>query len=67
MRFMDKVRARLPSREAIAGNRWLSWLAPWLHHTKLWHWSRRGVAMGVSKRLSTDQAHRGACSGDDCA
>jgi hypothetical protein len=38
-----------------------------LHHTKLWHWSRRGVAMGVSKRLSTDQAHRGACSGDDCA
>lgn len=48
MRFMDKVRARLPSREAIAGNRWLSWLAPWLHHTKLWHWSRRGVAMGVA-------------------
>jgi len=48
MRFMDKLRARLPTREQIAANRWLGWLGPWLHQTKLWHWSRRGVALGVA-------------------
>lgn len=48
MRVMDKLRARLPTREQIAGNRWLAWLGPWLHQTKLWHWSRRGVALGVA-------------------
>jgi uncharacterized protein (DUF2062 family) len=48
MRLLDKLRTRMPSREQIAGTRWLSWLGPWLHHTKLWHWSRRGVATGVA-------------------
>ncbi len=48
MRLMEQLRARMPSKEAIAGNRWLSWLGPWLHEAKLWHWSRRGVAMGVA-------------------
>lgn len=38
----------LPTREALAGNRWLRWLAPWLGHPLLWHWSRRGVALGVA-------------------
>lgn len=45
---LQKLRARLPTREQIANNRWLAWLGPWLHHPKLWHWSRRGVAMGVA-------------------
>jgi len=48
MRLMDKIRARMPTREQIAANRWLGWLGPWLHQTKLWHWSRRGVALGVA-------------------
>lgn len=48
MRLMDKIRARMPTREQITGNRWLGWLAPWLHQTKLWHWSRRSVALGVA-------------------
>lgn len=43
-----KLRARIPTREKIASNQWLAWLGPWLHHPKLWHWSRRGVAMGVA-------------------
>lgn len=38
----------IPSREVLLNNRWLRWLAPWLGHPKLWHWSRRGVALGVS-------------------
>jgi len=38
----------MPTREQINGSRWLAWLGPWLHQPKLWHWSRRGVAMGVA-------------------
>lgn len=38
----------LPSRESIQGNRWLAWLGPHLLHPRLWHFSRRGVAIGVA-------------------
>lgn len=48
MRFSERLRARVPTREQISRNRWLAWLGPRLHHPKLWHWSRRGVAMGVA-------------------
>ncbi|MDP3538688.1 MAG: DUF2062 domain-containing protein [Azonexus sp.] len=41
-------RRLIPGRKALLANRWLQWLAPWLDHPKLWHWSRRGVAMGVA-------------------
>lgn len=41
-------RRLIPSREVLLTNRWLRWLAPWLGHPKLWHWSRRGVALGVA-------------------
>jgi len=29
-------------------NRWLRWLHPFLAHPRLWHWSRRGVSLGVA-------------------
>lgn len=45
--MLERLRALVPTREQIAGNRWLGWLAPYLGHPKLWHWSRRGVALGV--------------------
>lgn len=48
MRLRERLRALIPTREQIHGNRWLAWLAPWLSDAKLWHWSRRGVAMGVA-------------------
>lgn len=48
MSLSQRLRARIPNREQIARNRWLAWLRPWLQHPKLWHWSRRGVAMGVA-------------------
>ncbi|MDP1526302.1 MAG: DUF2062 domain-containing protein [Rhodocyclaceae bacterium] len=38
----------IPSRESLLASRWLRWLSPWLGHPKLWHWSRRGVALGVA-------------------
>ena len=47
-RLRSRLAGHLPSQAQIAGNRWLAWLRPWLQHPKLWHWSRRGVAMGVA-------------------
>ena len=38
----------LPDRHSIHGNRWLRWLGPSLLHPRLWHFSRRGVAVGVA-------------------
>ncbi len=49
--FMQRLRARVPSREELEANRWLKVLAPYLADTKLWHWSRRGVATGVAAGL----------------
>lgn len=46
--LMQRLRARVPSREELEANRWLRVLAPYLAETKLWHWSRRGVAAGVA-------------------
>ena len=48
MSLLERLRARIPTREQISRNRWLVWLGPWLHQPKLWHWSRRGVAKGVA-------------------
>jgi uncharacterized protein (DUF2062 family) len=45
--MLERWRALIPTREQIGNNRWLRWLAPYLGHPKLWHWSRRGVALGV--------------------
>lgn len=48
MSLFERLRACIPTREQISRNRWLGWLGPWLHQPKIWHWSRRGVAMGVA-------------------
>lgn len=45
------LRRHVPTREQIHGYRWLRWLGPRLHHPHLWHWSRRGVALGVALGL----------------
>jgi hypothetical protein len=48
MNWRERLRQILPTRQQILTNRWLRWLAPWLDHPALWHWSRRGVALGVA-------------------
>jgi hypothetical protein len=48
MSLLERLRACIPSRQQISRSRWLAWLGPWLDQPKLWHWSRRGVAMGVA-------------------
>lgn len=45
---MNWWRRWVPTREQMLASRWLRWLAPWLGHPALWHWSRRGVALGVA-------------------
>ncbi len=42
------MRALVPTRAQIHGNRWLRWLTPLLRRPRLWRWSRRGVATGVA-------------------
>lgn len=38
----------VPSPEALRRNRWLRWIGPALHHPRLWHMSRRGIALGMA-------------------
>jgi uncharacterized protein len=46
---VKKLIARwLPDPESLRRNRWLRWLGPALLHRRLWHFSRRGVAVGVA-------------------
>jgi uncharacterized protein len=49
--MIDRLRRLLPSPEALRSNRWLRWIGPALHHPRLWHINRRGVALGMSVGL----------------
>lgn len=44
----ERLRRLLPTPEALRNNRWLRWLGPALHHPRLWHVSRRGIALGMA-------------------
>jgi uncharacterized protein (DUF2062 family) len=46
--MFDRLRRLMPTPEAMASNRWLRWLGPSLLHPRLWHMSRRGVAVGAA-------------------
>lgn len=46
--MLDRLRRLLPSRETVQAHPWLRWLAPHLTHPRLWHMSRRGIAIGVA-------------------
>lgn len=46
--MIDRLRRLLPSPEAVRANRWLRWLGPALQHPRLWHVSRRGIALGMA-------------------
>ena len=43
-----RLKAWLPSPDTVRNNRWLRWLGPTLHHPRLWHFSRKGIAMGLA-------------------
>lgn len=44
-------RSWLPGPQALQNNRWLRWIGPALHHPRLWHVNRRGVALGLALGL----------------
>lgn len=46
--MMHRLKKLLPTRESLHDNRWLRWLGPALHHPRLWHMSRKGIAMGLA-------------------
>jgi uncharacterized protein len=50
--MFDRLRrwfaAQVPTREQMAANRWLRWIGPALLHPRVWHASRRGVALGAA-------------------
>ncbi|GAB4566968.1 MAG: hypothetical protein Tsb007_40680 [Rhizobacter sp.] len=45
---MRQFRNFLPSPDTIQRNRWLRWLGPSLQHPRVWHFSRRGLALGMA-------------------
>jgi uncharacterized protein (DUF2062 family) len=42
------VKRLMPTPESMRRNRWLRWIGPALHHPRLWHMSRRGIALGMA-------------------
>lgn len=42
------LRRLMPNPHRIREHRWLGWLAPMLHHPRLWHVSRGGIALGAA-------------------
>ena len=46
--MIDRLKRWLPTPQQAQSHRWLRWLGPALHHPRLWHLSRRGVALGVA-------------------
>lgn len=47
-RLKARLGRLLPDPDTLARNRWLRWLGPALHHPRLWHMSRRGIALGAA-------------------
>ena len=46
--MFERLRRLMPTPESMANNRWLRWLGPSLLHPRVWHMSRRGVAVGAA-------------------
>ncbi len=46
--LLQRLRRLMPTREALERSRWLRWMGPRLFHPRLWHMSRRGIALGAA-------------------
>lgn len=44
----QRIKAWLPTPDSVRNNRWLRWMGPLLTQQRLWHFSRKGIAMGVA-------------------
>jgi len=46
--MFERLKKLMPAKDSLLQNRWLRWLRPWLGHPRLWHLSRKGVALGMA-------------------
>ena len=46
--WRTRLRRLLPTGETVRSIRWVGWIGPALHHPRLWHLNRRGVALGMA-------------------
>jgi len=44
----ERFRRYLPDPHVLRENRMLRWMGPTLHHPRLWHVNRRGIALGIA-------------------
>jgi uncharacterized protein (DUF2062 family) len=44
----QRIKAWLPTQDSLRTNRWLRWMGPVVNQPRLWHFSRKGIAMGVA-------------------
>jgi len=46
--MLSRFKRLLPTRVSLQSYRSLRWLLPWLNHPRLWHMSRKGIAVGLA-------------------
>lgn len=46
--MFERLKRLMPDPESLRGNRWVAWLGPRLYHPRLWHMSRKGIALGMA-------------------
>ena len=44
----NRIKSWLPTPDSLRSNRWLRWMGPVLADPRLWHFSRKGIALGVA-------------------
>jgi uncharacterized protein (DUF2062 family) len=44
----NRIKSWLPSPDTVRQNRWLRWMGPILNNPRLWHFSRKGIALGMA-------------------
>lgn len=48
LHMKNRLKTWLPKPEQLLRSRWLTWLGPTLQHPRLWHFSRKGIALGLA-------------------
>lgn len=46
--MQNRLKRLLPTPESVRNNRWLRWMGPIVHHPRVWHFSRKGIAAGLA-------------------
>lgn len=44
----NRIKSWLPKPQALQNSRWLRWMGPAMNHPRLWHFSRKGISLGLA-------------------